>query len=120
MALVVVGVFITLAVAEVFHQFRGSIAQMEWYRQVARALHLFQGGTNAHIGGIALRAGGEIDRCLRQGDASFGPANLHHGIERRIGDEQGIRVGQAYVLGCGDDQTAGDELRLLPPFNHAG
>ena len=116
----VVGIHITLAVPLLCHQFGGCIAQMEGHRQIARLTHLLQSRIDGEIGGVALGRRGKIDAGFGQGDASFGPPDLLHGIEGSIGQKECIGIGQTDVFACRNDQTTGDEDGVLPSFDHAG
>ena len=119
MTLVVVGILVPVAVAQFLHQLGGCIAQVERHGLIAGLLHLGQRGTDAHIGRVALGRSGQIDRGLGQGDATLGPTDFHHGIEGRIGQQKGVRVGQSDVLARTDDQSASNEGGILAALNHA-
>ena len=77
---VVVRVAVAFAIAEVLHQLRGSIAQVEWYREVARLLDEGEGAIDRHIGAITLLATSQVDDRLGQGDAALGPADALEGL----------------------------------------
>ena len=115
---IVMRILIAIAVAQVLHQLRGSVAQMQGDRLIARLAHHGERLVNAQIGRVALRRGGQIDRGLCQGYAPFGPAYLHDRIEGGIGQQQRIGIGQTNVFGCRDDQPAGNELRVFPTLYH--
>ena len=120
MVVVVVGILVPFAIAQFLHQFGRSVAQVQRYGEVARLLHEGEGGIDAHVGRVALGAGGEVYGGFGQGYAPFGPANLHHCIEGCIGDEQCVGIGQTDILGGRDDQSAGNEGRVFATLYHAG
>ena len=115
----VVRILIAIMIAQLFHQFCRCITDRQRHRLVASAPHERKGCVHTQIGTVALRRGGQIDRCLCQWDATFGPAYLHHGVEGGIGQQQGVGIGQADILSGTDHQTAGDELRVFPTLYHA-
>lgn len=49
-----------------------------------------------------------------------GPSYFHHGIEGGIGQQQGVRIGQADILGGTDHHSAGNKLGVFPTLYHAG
>ena len=115
----VVRILIAIVIPQLLHQFCRRITDGQRHRLVACAPHEFKGSVHTEIGTVALRRGGQIDRRLCQWDAAFGPADLHHGVEGGIGQQQGVGIGQSDIL-CGTDhETAGDELRVFPTLDHA-
>ena len=115
----VVAVLISVAIAQLLHQRRGGVAQMERNGKVARLADQSQRGVDAQIGGVALGACGQIDGCLGERYASLGPSQLVHGVEGGIGQKERVGVGESHVLGGADDQPSGDELGVFASFNHA-
>jgi hypothetical protein len=71
------------------------------------------------VGGVRLRARGEERRGLRERDAALGQPDEVHGVLRRDGDLQRLRLGVADVLGGEDDHAARDEERVLARLEHA-
>ena len=61
---VIMRVFVSIAVAQVGHQFGGGVSEMKWHGQVSRPGHELLCGTDALIRRIALRTGSEIYRSL--------------------------------------------------------
>ena len=116
---IVVGIFIVVAVAKLFHQLGGGVAQVQGDGQVACLPHQGEGIVDCHVGGVAFGAGGEVDGGLCQWDASFGPAHFHDGVEAGIGKQQGVGVCQSDVLGSGDDKATGYESGVFTAFHHA-
>ena len=115
---IVVRILVAVVITQVFHQLRGGIADGQRHGLVAGATDELEGGIDTEIGAVALGRGGQIDRCLGQGDAPLRPADLHHGIEGGVGEQKGIGICQADVLGSADDKSAGDELRVFPTLDH--
>ena len=56
-ALIGMCILIILAIAQLFHQLGGCVAQMQGNRQVARLPHQFQGAVDPLVCRVALRAG---------------------------------------------------------------
>ena len=113
------GVLVAGVIAEVFHQRGGGVAYGERHGQIAGLTHGGQGGVDGHVGRVALGRGGKIYGALGQRDASFGHADLADHIECGVGQQQRVGVGEADILSRHDDQTTGDELRVLAPFDHS-
>ena len=120
MVLIVVGILVAVAVAELLHQLGRGIAQMQRHRQIARLLHKAEGTVDTHIGRVALGTRSQIYRSLGKGNTPLGPAYLHHRIEGCIGDEQGIGIGQSDILRGRDDESASDERGVFATLYHAG
>ena len=118
-ARIVVGVFVAVVVAEVGHQFRRRVAQVQRHGTVAGALDEGQGLGYPVVGRVALRARGKVDGGFGQRYAPLGPAYLAYGVEGGVGQQQGVGVGQAYVLCRAYHEPARYELRVLAPFYHA-
>ena len=93
---------------------------MERHRQRPALAHLARGIEIGGIGGIALARQRQVHGRLGQGDEAFGHAGEFHGLLAGHGQGQGRRVGKAHILGCGQDEAAADEARVLPAFEQAG
>jgi len=102
-ALIGMCILIILAIAQLFHQLGGCVAQMQGNRQVARLPHQFQGAVDPLVCRVALRAGGQIHRSFRQRDTPLRPSYLHHGIKSSVRQEQCVGIGQTDILGCRND-----------------
>ena len=89
---VVVGITVILAVAQLFHQPGGRVAQVQRHGGVARLLDQGKRVVDGQIGTVALGAGGQIDSTFAQGDAALGPPDLVDDVKRGIGQQQGIGV----------------------------
>ena len=114
----VVGVLVTLVVAEFLHQSGRRVADVQRHRQGAALAHLGQGCIDRDIGGVGFRRGGQVGDRLGQRDAPLGQAD---DVQRLLGghrDLQGARVGVADVLGGEDDHAPGDEQRILAGLEH--
>ena len=117
---IIVRILIIVSITQLFHQFGRCIAQVQGYGQIAGLAYKFQGIVDGHVGGVTLRACGEVNGGFRQRDASFGPTHFHYGVETRIGNQQGVRVCQSHVFRSGNDEAAGDECGIFSGFHHAG
>ena len=73
---VVMGIHVVLAVAQLFHQSSGRVAQVQRNRCVARLVHQCDGIVDGEIGAVTLCAGGQVDGTFAQRDASLGPSDL--------------------------------------------
>ena len=82
---IIMGIFIVVAVAELFHQLGRGVSQMQGDGQVTCLSHQFEGIVDGHIGRVAFGTGGEVNRGLCKWNASFGPAHFHNGVETGIG-----------------------------------
>ena len=111
-------ILVILAIAQLFHQLGGCVAQMQGNRQVARLPHQFQGTVDPLVCRVALGAGGQIHRSFRQRDTPLRPSYLHHGIKSGVRQEQCVGIGQTDILGCRNDQSAGYESRVLSGLHH--
>ena len=70
--------------------------------------------------GVALGRDREHDSGLGQGVLGLGQANPIQGLSGGHGQFKRARIGQAHVLRCQDDQTPGDESRVLAGSDHRG
>ena len=78
----------------------------------------FHGLADGKISGIALRGRSEIDSSLGEGDPGLRHADAVHHLETGIGQQKGIGIGQADVLGRQNTEPARDEERILAPVQH--
>ena len=113
----VVGVAVIFSVSQLLHQPGRGVAQVQGNGSVACLVHEGQRVVNGEVGAVALGAGGQVDGAFAQGDAPLGPPDLVDDVKCRVGQQQGVGVGQADVLGREDAQAAGDELRVLAAGN---
>ena len=112
---------VIFAVAQLFHQRCGRIADMQRDRAVRRVVpDLSQSRVDRHVGRVALGARGQVDRRFGQRDASFGHADLVHRVEAGVGEQQPVRIGQPDVFRGEDYEPPRDELRVLASGEHAG
>ena len=102
-ALIGMCILIILAIAQLFHQLGGCVAQMQGNRQIARLPNQFQGTVDPLVCRVALGAGGQIHRSFRQRDTPLRPSYLHHGIKSSVRQEQCVGIGQTDILGCRND-----------------
>ena len=119
MTRIVVRILVAVVIPQLLHQLSRCIADRQWNRLITRLSNQCQCSIDAQIGRITLWRRSQIDRTLRQSDASLGPSNLHHRIESSIGQQQRIGISQPDILGSRDHQSTGDELRILTTLTHA-
>jgi len=68
----VVGVLVTLVIAEFFHQFGGGVADVQRDGEGAAFAHFGQGLVDAEVAGVTFGGGGQISDALGEIDAGFG------------------------------------------------
>ena len=61
---IIMGIFIVVAVAELFHQLGRGVSQMQGDGQVTCLSHQFEGIVDGHIGRVAFGTGGEVNLSL--------------------------------------------------------
>ena len=119
-ALIVVCVLVSLAVAHLFHELGRGVAYVQRDGQVAEATDSRLRFVQGHIGGVALHRAGEIDRTLRERYATFWIADLAYRLKAGVGQQQRVGVGVRDVLRGEDEHTAGDEQRIFATLYHPG
>ena len=116
----IVGILVTVGIAQILHQLGRGVAQVQGHGRDFVRFGGLQGGPDGHIGAVALRRRSQVDRSLRQGNAGLRHADLVHDLEAGVGQQQSVGIGQADVLGRQDAQAPGDEKRVLATGEHAG
>ena len=91
-------ILIVLSIPQLLHEFGRCIAQMQRNRKVSRLPYQLQCRIDSFISRIAFRTGGQIYRSLSQWNTPFRPADFHHRLKGRIGQQQCIRIGQANIF----------------------
>ena len=123
-AFVVVGVKVLhggLVGAGGFGEFLAELgAQVLGNGEGAVLFHILHGSTEGCVGAVGLGCGGEIDSGVGEGDPPFRHAEELKGLLGGEGDPEGVGVGQSDILGGGDDQSPGDEARILASVEHLG
>jgi hypothetical protein len=117
--LLVVGVAVVLPVAEVLHELRRRVADVE--RNGPRAVLGDEGARLVvrRVHGIRLRRDGEIDHALGERELAFGRAQALvdlRGVDR---DFQRARIGEPDVLARHADHAAGEVARIDASVEHA-
>ena len=115
----VVGVFVAVGVAEVLHQLRGRVAQVERHGGRLVLLGGRKGLIDRQIGGIALGGAGKVHGALAQRDARLRHADGVDDAEGRVRQQQGVGIRQADILGGEDAEPPGDEEGILAAVQHA-
>ena len=77
-------------------------------------------GEEGHVGRVALRCGGQINRGVGEGNLRLRQSNKFAGLLGGHRNEESARVGQADVFARRDDQAAGDEADVFPGMEHLG
>ena len=114
----VVSVLVALAVADLLHQRRHGVPDLERDRLVGALLDLALDGTVGGVDAVALRRRGEVNDRLGQGQLPLRRAEKIVGFFGVQGQGQGLRVGQADVLGGETDHAPGDVERILARRQH--
>ena len=99
----VVCILISFAIAQLIHEFRGGITQVQRHRQVACLLHQLQCLIDSQISRVGLLRGGEIHCRHCQWYAPFGPSYLLQCVETGVGYQHRVGVRQSYIFASGDD-----------------
>ena len=115
----VVGVDVSLAVAEALGPRVVRVAQMHRHPAEAAGAHVGDRGVDRVVRGVGLGGRGEVRGGLGERDPSLRHADERDGVGGGDGDRQCLRVGEPDVLGGRDHQTARDEARVLPRLDHA-
>ena len=113
MALIIVGVLVAFPVTHLPHQPGHRVPQVQGHRLVGVVTRILQRLIDPSIGRVALGGRRQVDRRLGQGDAALGHAQKMHCLLGRDGHSQGLRPGQANVLGSQHHQAAGNEQRVF-------
>jgi len=115
----IVGVLISMAIADVFHELCRGIAQMEGHGQRSGCLDCPPHRSIGAIERIAFWSGGKIDDGLRNGKIALRQANKGKGIPRIKGNPQGAGISIANGLARKPYEAADDVERVLAGFKHA-
>ena len=115
----VVSVCVALAVPEVLHQAGRRVPDPEGHRLRARGQRVLHGLPVGPVDGVALGRRREVDHELGEGQRPFGHPDEVHGLLRGHGQDEGLGVGQAHVLGGEAHQAARDVERVLAGLQHA-
>src|SRR5450759_410443 len=117
-ALELVGVLVTLPVAYVFHQPRGSVADMERDRKGAVLADIGLDLSVASVERVALGGSGEIADRLGECQVALGHADEVARLHGGHTEGKRPRVGVAHVLGRETDQPADYVERVLAGLEH--
>ena len=114
------GIFVAFAVAELFHEFGGCVADVERDGEVAGLPDGLLGIGKRHVGAVALDRRGKVDGALGECDAAFGIADFGDCFEAGIGKEKGVGVGETDVFRCAEAKSAGYEQGVFSSVQHPG
>lgn len=116
---IIVGVFIVCAVAEIFHQRRGGVADVERHGLVARSFDFGKSGSDRHVGRVAFLRSREVDGAFGKRNASFRHPDLGYGVECSVGEEECVGVGESDVFSGEYHESSGNEFRVFASGDHA-
>ena len=91
---------------------------MRRHRQRHPLLHVGQGRVHRHVGPVALRGRGHVNRRVRQRNARLGHPDKLHRLLRRHRHHQRLRIGHPHVLARADHDPPRDEPDILPGVKH--
>ncbi|POR32924.1 Flap endonuclease, partial [Tolypocladium paradoxum] len=114
-------VLVVRAAAQVAHEARGRVAQVQRHGE-ARDAGLAQGGVGVVEGAVgagALGSEAQGDGAVGEGDARLGHADLLGGRVGGRGEREERAVREADVFGGDDDHAARDEEGVLARLQHA-
>ena len=94
------------------------VAQMHRNRARATIPDRAGGRAERRDDAVALRREREMDHRVREVDRDFRQPDVLDGPGGRVGNEEGLRIGEADVLTREDDEPARDEPRILTRFEH--
>ena len=117
---VVVGVLVTGAVAQISHQPGGGVAEVQRHGQGAVLLHVGQGAVVGGERGVTLGREREIERRFREGQEALRHADEMDGVLRGDRDGERARVRQSDIFRRQDDEAPRHEERVLAGLQHAG
>jgi len=110
----IVGVPIALPVAELLHELRRRIPQVQRHRIRTGAFEVLVERLPRALDGVRLRGQGQVDGRLCQRVVALRHADEVHRLLRARGQDERLWIGEADVL-CGEDhQPARDEQRVFP------
>ena len=113
------GVAVAAPVAELAHQPRGGVAQVQRHLQRAVAARVLHRLAEGHVGRVALGHAGEVDHGLGDGELALGAAEALVGLPGVEGDAQRTRVGVADVLARHAHHAPGDVEGVAAAVEHA-
>ncbi len=117
---VVVRVLVAFAVTEPLGARIVGVTQMFRDRKRRLLADLFARVGDSHVTRVALGSARDVYRRLRQWYLRLGHADKLAHLQRRVRDQERLRVGVAHVFGRADDDSSGDEARFLAGLEHLG
>ena len=117
-ALKVVGVLVSRAVVEVFHELGRGVAQVQRYGLAPGLFDHCQGAVDGRVGRITFGRSGQINSALRKYDPRFGHADHADSVHGGGGQQQGVRVGEAHIFGGQNNHAPCDKFDVFPAIEH--
>ncbi len=112
----IVGVFVALAVADIFHEARDGIAKMQRDGVRFGFVHVFHDFAISSVNGIGFWRERQIDGGLREREIAFGHAQKIESILGGESDGERAGFGEADVFAGHADQAAGEIERVFAGF----
>src|SRR5262249_5777337 len=104
--------------AELLGTFVMGVAQVLGDRQRAARFDVAARLADGEGAGVRLRRGGQVGYALGQVELAFRQADEFYGLRRGRGHDRSLRVAGADVFGRKNDESAGDEARVLAGCEH--
>ena len=119
-ALIIVGIFVTVTVAKLLHQFRRGVPKVERDSRTLRFLRQFKSLIYSHISRVAFCTACKVYRTFRERNPGLGHTYVMHYVKAGIGKKQGIGIGQPYILRSRNAESARNEERVFAGIQHTG
>ena len=112
-------ILVSLAVAEIFHQARGRVADVQRHRIVSSVLDIGNDSIVSGVDRIRFRGRSKVDHALREREFTFGQADEVERVFRVQRDAQRARIRKADVFGSESNEAPDDVERILTGLEHA-
>jgi len=116
----IVGVFVALAVADIFHEAGDGVADVERHRLGFGFVNVVDDLAVGGINGVGFWREREIDGGLGEGEMAFGRAQEIESVLGGQGDGESAGFGEADIFAGHADHAAGEIERVFAGFEHAG
>ena len=115
----VVGVFVAVAVAEIFHKASGGIAHMERHGIGLGFVDVVEDFAVGGVDGVGFGCERKVDGGFGEGEVAFGRTEEIEGVFGRERHGQGVGVGKPDVFAGHAHHAAREVERIFAGFDHA-
>src|SRR5256884_377612 len=115
----VVGVFVAVAVAEIFHKASGGIAHMERHGIGLGFVDVVEDFAVGGVDGVGFGCERKVDGGFGEGEVAFGRTEEIEGVFGRERHGQGVGVGRPDVFAGHAHHAAREVERIFAGFDHA-